>query len=167
MVKLAVQIKATLEAVDNLKPVGEDFTFMFKVKCSSCREEHPNWVGVTPTETHEISGSRGEANLVWRCTLCKKENNINFDDSFKRASAAYTLDDSDNQRWGTLAVVECRGCEVVDFDPKGEWACVGAESGTKFDEVELSNDEPEWTDYDEKAGASVSVMELETRITRA
>jgi hypothetical protein len=33
---------------------------------------------------------------------------------------------------------------------QGTWRCVGAESGTKFDEVELSNDEPEWTEFDEK-----------------
>ena len=30
------------------------------------------------------------------------------------------------------------------------WRCAGAESGTKFEDVELSNDEPEWTEYDEK-----------------
>lgn len=54
-----------------------------------------------------------------------------------------------------------------------------------FDEVEISKDEPEWSDYDEKAspatprsatptdlssrqaGAGVSIMEIETRISRA
>lgn len=79
-----------------VKPLGDNFTWMVKVKCSSCREEHPNFMGIDATaslfaaqfsvaitdnstrqqETHDISGSRGEANLVWRCQLCKKENNI-------------------------------------------------------------------------------------------
>ncbi|BGP45132.1 hypothetical protein JCM10450v2_000949 [Rhodotorula kratochvilovae] len=167
MVKLAVQIKATLEHVTDLKPLGDNFTWMVRVKCTSCREEHPNFMGIDATESHDISGSRGEANLVWRCQLCKKENNINFDDSFKRASAAYTLEDGEEQRWGTLAVLECRGCEIIEFDPQGTWMCKGAESGTVFDEVELSKEEADWNDYDEKASESVSIMELETRIQRA
>lgn len=32
-----------------VKPAGEDFNWMFKVKCTSCREEHPNWVGIDAT----------------------------------------------------------------------------------------------------------------------
>jgi len=37
---------------------------------------------------------------------------------------------------------------------QGNWKCVGAESGIKFDDVELSANEPEWTDYDEKVRSS-------------
>jgi hypothetical protein len=32
-----------------VKPLGEDFNWMFKIKCTSCREEHPNWVGIDAT----------------------------------------------------------------------------------------------------------------------
>ena len=69
---------------------------MFKIKCTSCREEHPNWVGIDATvrqpcsflpgndlltmadsqETRDISGSRGEAHLVWRCQMCKREHTV-------------------------------------------------------------------------------------------
>ncbi|GAA6041718.1 hypothetical protein JCM8097_003098 [Rhodosporidiobolus ruineniae] len=165
MVKLAIQIKAQLEAVTDLKPLGEDFHYYVKVSCSSCREEHPNFVTLDATETQEIPGSRGEANLVWRCQMCKREHTINFDSSFKREKAAYTLEESEEQKYATIAVVECRGCEVTAFDPKGTWTCKGAESGTVFDEVEL--EEGEWTDYDEKAGAGVSILEIEARVQRA
>ncbi|GAA5971985.1 hypothetical protein JCM21900_002627, partial [Sporobolomyces salmonicolor] len=116
--KLKVSVKATLEGCTDLKPVGDDFNWMFKVKCSSCREEHPNWMGIDATEQREISGSRGEANLVWRCQMCKREHTISFDDSFSRAKAAYTLEDSDEQKFAPLAVLECRGCEITAFDPK-------------------------------------------------
>ncbi|GAA6057161.1 hypothetical protein NBRC10513_000747 [Rhodotorula toruloides] len=145
--KLAVQLKATLEGLTDLKPIGDNFNWLFKVRCSGCREEHPNWMGIDATETRDISGSRGEANLVWRCQLCKKESNVSFDDSFKRSSASYTAEDSEEQRFATLAVLECRGCELTEFDPKGVWSAKGAESGT--------------------AGAGVSIMEVETRISRA
>ncbi len=37
---------------------------------------------------------------------------------------------------------------------------VEAASGTRFDDVDLSDD---WADFDEKAGDSVSVMNLEWR----
>ncbi|GAA5903398.1 hypothetical protein JCM6882_006537 [Rhodosporidiobolus microsporus] len=165
--KLALQIKATLENVTDLKPLGEDFDWQIKAQCTSCREEHPSWMGVDATETREISGSRGEANLVWRCQMCKREHTISFDDSFKRDKAAYTLENSEEQKFASLAVLECRGCEVTQFDPKGVWTCKGSESNTVFDEVEISLDEPEWNDYDEKSSAPVSVMEVETKVVRA
>lgn len=51
---------------------------------------------------------------------------------------------------------------------QGEWQAKGAESGTRFDEIELSKEETDgWTDYDEKAGEPVGVTEVETRISRA
>ncbi|GAA5971414.1 hypothetical protein JCM11641_008344 [Rhodosporidiobolus odoratus] len=167
MVRLSLQLKATLEGVTDLKPLGEDFEYAIKASCTSCREEHPNVMTVQATETVEIPGSRGEANLVWRCQMCKREHTINFDSSFKREKAALSFEDSEEQRWVSIAVLECRGCEITAFDPRGVWTCTGAESGTVFDEVEISADEPEWTDYDEKAGAGVSVMEVETQIKRA
>lgn len=45
-------------------------------------------------------------------------SNPAFDDSFRRSSAAYTAEDSEEQRFATLAVLECRGCELTEFDPK-------------------------------------------------
>ncbi|KAG0663077.1 hypothetical protein C6P46_002920 [Rhodotorula mucilaginosa] len=156
MVKLAVSIKAQLEALTDLKPLGEDFNWMFKIKCTSCREEHPNWVGIDATVPDREARRTSSGGV--RC----------FDDSFKRGSAAYTLEDSEEQRFATIAVLECRGCELTEFDPKGTWTAKGAESGTVFDEIDLSNESGnEWSDYDEKAGTSVSIMEFETKIARA
>jgi hypothetical protein len=172
-------------------------------------------MGIDATEQHDISGSRGEAHLVWKCKMCGREHticelpprcrslsvsnatdldlfphtNVAFDESFSRSKAAYTLDDSENQKFAPLAVLECRGCEITQFDPKGVWQAKGAESNTKFDEIDLSLEESEWNDYDEKvssqisrilsfvtdsafcmflqASAPVSIMEFESRIDRA
>lgn len=78
---------------------------------------------------------------MYRCQLCKREHSISasspsplpflslrpvyltssspdFDDSFKRDKAGYTLEESEEQKWGTLAVLECRGCEVTAWDCK-------------------------------------------------
>ncbi|KDE04429.1 hypothetical protein MVLG_05144 [Microbotryum lychnidis-dioicae p1A1 Lamole] len=168
MVKLQVLIKATLENCTDLQAHGDDFNWMFRVQCGSCREEHPNWIGIDATESHEISGSRGEANFVWRCTMCKREHTINFDPSFNRSKAFYTFDQSESQKFATIAILECRGCEIVKFDPKGIWHCKGVNSGTVFDEVELELSNPDgWTDYDEKASEPVGVSEFESKIERA
>lgn len=132
-------------------------------------------MGVDATEQHEISGSRGEAHLVWKCKMCGREHTIcrslfrliasasvfadrawvarpAFDESFSRSKAVYTLEDSENQEFAPLAVLECRGCEITQFDPKGVWQAKG-ESGTKFEEIDLSLEETEWNDYDEKVCA--------------
>lgn len=88
----------------------------------------------------------------------------------------YTLEDSESQLYVPIAALECRGCEILSFDPKvrslrdstrvipyrhthihiywtvqGVWSCKGSESNTPFEEVELSLDEEDgWNDYDEK-----------------
>ena len=65
----------------------EPYFYTFRVQCTSCREVHPNWVNVSRfvsmpfamrrtllmpmKESNEMSGSRGEANFVWRCKSCK------------------------------------------------------------------------------------------------
>jgi hypothetical protein len=48
---------------------------------------------------------------------------------------------------------------------QGEWLADGADSGTKFTDVELVDGE--WFDYDEKAGEEVSIKELKWEIRRS
>jgi hypothetical protein len=96
----------------SVKPQGEDFDWQIKAQCSSCREEHSSWMGVDATvrfslfflslldstmlmllneqESREISGSRGEANLVWRCQLCKREHSISSSHPFSPFSLSRT-----------------------------------------------------------------------------
>jgi hypothetical protein len=39
------------------------------------------------------------------------------------------------------------------------WACQGIESGTKFEQIDLSENN-EWMDYDEKSKQAVTINEL-------
>ncbi|KAI7611130.1 hypothetical protein KC319_g20553, partial [Hortaea werneckii] len=78
---LALAITADLNGVTDLLPEDTEdnpFYYTFKVQCTSCREVHPNWVGVSRFETNEVSGSRGEANFVWRCKNCRKEHSASI-----------------------------------------------------------------------------------------
>lgn len=111
-----------------------------------------------------MSGKNITANFVWKCSNCKREHSATFD---KAAPTPYAADSNGN--FAPLVMIECRGLEFTEFDPKvrppgprgiikgslltiwltkGTWKCVGVESGTQFTEVSL--DENEWVDYDEK-----------------
>ena len=48
---------------------------------------------------------------------------------------------------------------------QGEWEATGAESGTKFNGIDLSDGE--WFDYDEKVGEEVSIKDIKWQIRRA
>ncbi|OPL20572.1 hypothetical protein AM593_10481, partial [Mytilus galloprovincialis] len=100
-----------------------------------------------------LKGGRGHASLVIKCKLCSRENSI---DILKDTIKPYTADDSGHLK--TMVVFDCRGVEPIEFSPRVGFVAEGAESGTNFPEVELT--EGEWFDYDEKASVSVAVGEL-------
>lgn len=168
MVKLKLAFNAVLENVTDLQPSDpESFTYFVKVQCSSCRELHPNVVGISRTDDRELSGSRGTANFVFRCSFCKRESSATFDDpkGKKPEPAAHTIEKSETNAASTLVVFECRGCEFTNFEPRGQWKCKGAESGTPFTDIEF--EDGRWDDYDEKSESPVSVSEMSAKFERA
>ena len=116
-----------------------------------------------------MSGKNATANFVWKCSNCKREHSATFD---KAVPTPYSADSNGN--FAPLVMIECRGLEFTDFDPKvrppspkditegppltilltqGTWKCVGVESGTPFTDVSL--DEGDWVDYDEKVSDDI------------
>ncbi|KAH0846563.1 hypothetical protein AYO21_11423 [Fonsecaea monophora] len=110
-------------------------------------------------EMNEQSGSRGEANFVWKCKNCKRESSA----TIKAAPAKYEQNSPAKPK--NIIDIDCRGLEFTDFKPDGEWEATGIESGTKFSGIDLS--EGEWFDYDEKAGEEVSIKDIKWQIRRA
>ncbi|PQE07695.1 DUF866 domain protein [Rutstroemia sp. NJR-2017a BVV2] len=110
----------------------------------SCREVHPNFININRFATNEMSGSRGEANFVWKCKSCKRESSA----SVKAPPVPYQAASPATRQ--KIVEFDCRGLELVEFKPEGEWLATGTESGTKFTAIDLT--EGEWFDYDEKAG---------------
>ncbi|KAF7320107.1 hypothetical protein MKEN_00795100 [Mycena kentingensis (nom. inval.)] len=159
MVKLLLSIKAELENVTNLKPTT-DFEYFFIVECTSCRETHPKPVSLNRRDTYDISGSKGgTAHFVWRCGNCKRESSAKFEEAYPVRPY-----NAENEQFGPLLQIECRGLEFTGFEPRGIWACEGM-NGTGFPEVDL--EEGEWTDYDEKAALPVGISSFESKWTRA
>ncbi|KAJ1735706.1 hypothetical protein H4S06_004157 [Coemansia sp. BCRC 34490] len=158
MVKLELQIKAELTNVTDLKPASTDHCWYFKIQCSSCREVDKNMISISAEDAGQISGSRGGANLVMRCKFCKREG---------AASIVGNPEPYKEENSGSFAkvlVIECRGLEPVEFEPRDGWAAKSTESNDVFD-IDLT--EGEWYDYDENASVEVSVTEIESRFTRS
>ncbi|THW60353.1 DUF866-domain-containing protein [Aureobasidium pullulans] len=159
---LALTLTAELNGVTDLAPIDTEdspFYYTFKVQCTSCREVHPNWVSVSRFEQNEVSGSRGEANFVWKCKNCKREHSA----TIKEAPKAYAHNDTPKSQ--KIIEIDCRGLEFVEFKPDGEWKATGIGSNTKFDAIDLT--EGDWYDYDEKASEEVSIQGQKWEIKRA
>ncbi|KAF2003222.1 DUF866-domain-containing protein [Amniculicola lignicola CBS 123094] len=159
---LALALTAELNGVTDLRPSdAEDapFFYTFKVQCTSCRETHPNFVTMNRFEKHDMSGSKGDANFVWKCKNCKREHSANI----RAAPASYPH--SDPAKIQNILEFDCRGLEFTEFKAEGHFLATGLESNTKFSGIEL--DEGEWFDYDEKAGEEVSITNVKWEIRRA
>ncbi|KAJ9293237.1 hypothetical protein DTO271G3_7960 [Paecilomyces variotii] len=158
---LSLTLSAELSGVTDLRPSDtpeNPYFYTFKVQCTSCRETHPNWVSFNRFEEHEIPGSRGNANFVWTCKLCKKTHSA----SVTAGPNAYDVEKKSGQK---IIDIDCRGLEFTEFKPDGEWEAKGIESSTPFSSIDLS--EGEWYDYDEKAGEEVSIKDITWNISRS
>jgi len=93
--------------------------------------------------------------------MCKRESSAKFETSFP--IRPYPSESSG--KFAPLLVLDCRGLEFTNFDPRGTWKCKGLESGTLFAEVDL--EDREWTDYDEKSALPVGIMAVEGKWTKA
>ncbi|KAI8969062.1 hypothetical protein BDF20DRAFT_827477, partial [Mycotypha africana] len=133
--KLGLYLKADLENVTDLLP-AEDFEWNFK-------------------DTYEMNSSRGSANLVMRCKFCKRDMTASFEPSFKIKK----YDAENSGKFQQIAQFDCRGMELVDFQPKEPWSAKGLETNSVFEDIDLT--EGEWADYDEKAGEPVAINNIE------
>ncbi|KAE9981464.1 hypothetical protein EG328_011615 [Venturia inaequalis] len=187
---LALALTAELNGVTNLRPVDTEdqpFHYTFKVQCTSCREIHPNWVSVSRFEKNEQSGSRGEANFVWRCKSCKREHTANIVEAptayvhpSQQDPSTHSTHTTNPAKGGAhtanIIILDCRGLEFVEFKADGDWEADGYQNasedseeggptGTKFEVIDLT--EGEWYDYDEKASDEVSIQNIKWEIRRA
>jgi len=156
MVKLHLLFKADLERVATLIP-SQDTRWYVKTKCSNCGEESDKWIYLSAEERSAVSGSKSEANLVVKCKGCKRESTV---DIFELKDSSYTVDDSG--KFKPIVGFDCRGIELVDFDPRVGWIAQG-EKGTRF-EVDLSS--KEWTDYDDQVKEAVGIYNVQTKFEK-
>ncbi|XP_012149328.1 CXXC motif containing zinc binding protein [Megachile rotundata] len=159
MVKIALQIKVTLENIQELRPSGPEFRWYFKFCCSNCGEVSEKWNYVSLNES--IPAQRGNAvnHIVIKCKLCSRENSLTIlEDSIK----PYIADDQD--KFQTIATFDCRGLEPTDFSAREGWIAKAIDDGKEFTDVDLSDGE--WADYCDKIKEPVGIYQIEHKFAR-
>lgn len=138
-----------------------------------------------------MSGSRGEANFVWKCKMCKVSSlwkrsftkyflishreNLQLPSSHlllltpkphhQRAKRSWSSTVEDLSLWN-LSQRYVSMFTVINGTnvEQGEWLATGLETGTKFTAIDLIEDE--WYDYDDKSSEEVSIKDLKWEIRK-
>lgn len=81
MVIIGLQIRATLENIDEVKTDHPNYSFFVKLKCSNCGEQSEKWHDFSESErVHEDSRNPKGSNFFMKCKLCSRENSIDIVD---------------------------------------------------------------------------------------
>lgn len=78
MVKIALQIKATLENIEELRTNHPDYSFLLKLKCLNCGEVSNKWHDITESQTFPTKHSMPETHFLAKCKLCGRENSVDI-----------------------------------------------------------------------------------------
>ncbi|XP_057671733.1 UPF0587 protein CG4646 [Diorhabda carinulata] len=160
MGKINLQIKATLEGIEELFTNHPDYNFLVKIKCTSCGEESNKWHDISENTKYPGKTGKSENNFIAKCRLCGRENSL---DIVPGSNGKYTNEDVG--KFKTLVTFECRGIEPFEFTPGEGWLAKAEESGKVFDNINLS--EKEWVEYDEKSMQSIGIYEFESKFVPA
>ncbi|KAI8895612.1 UPF0587 protein C1orf123 [Globomyces pollinis-pini] len=161
MPRYQINWKADITNITNLSPLSvDDYEWIFKFTCTKCHELHDVPVTLKANEVVEMNNSRGTANLIMKCNFCKSEGSVDLE---MNTLKPYTIENSGKMQ--PLIVIEGRGWEPVEWIPTIGFRAEGVESGTVFDEIDLTD--LEWCDYDEKAGESVDIMDIQSEVKKA
>lgn len=157
---------ATMEGIDRIE-LKEDN--LFQLNISDGQGERKDGITLSINDVLEIEGSRGEANYVMKWPGGAQQAYIKIVEipakkGGKDFKSTYTADDSG--KWVRFVAMEARGIDIDKWIVTDDFGKAFGATGTVFDEVDLSDADDGWCDYDEKADASVSINEVQTRITR-
>jgi len=157
MVKISLQIKATLENIKELYTCHPDFSFYLKIKCLNCGEVSEKWHDVT--ESDAVEQSKHSNNFVAKCKLCTRENSL---DIISDSNEKFTGDDEN--KFQTIVTFDCRGLEPIDFDPNVGWIAKVEGSPSVFRNIDLS--EKEWVEYDTNIKKSVGIYDFQHQFVK-
>ena len=155
MPKYQIQWKAEAQNITEIKP-HEDYEWLFKIMCTKCHEINDQPIPFKETDQHE--NIKGTNNLIMKCKFCGCAGSLDI------VPKSIKSLDSEKPGFQDLVIVEGRGWEPVEWIPGAPFVGTGLK-GYKFEEIDLN--ELEWCDYDESAGESVEIMNIESKILKA
>ncbi|KAK5643863.1 hypothetical protein RI129_007708 [Pyrocoelia pectoralis] len=159
MVKIHLQIKATLEFIEEIYTSHPNFNFYLKIKCLNCGESSDKWHDVSESELVQSHTRHQENNFFAKCKLCGRENSL---DIVKDSNGKFCNKTPD--KFQTIVTFDCRGMEPIDFDAKDGWIAK-MESGKLYTDVDLS--EKEWVEYDTDIKESIGIYDFQFQFVKA
>ncbi|XP_015587324.1 UPF0587 protein C1orf123 homolog [Cephus cinctus] len=159
MVKIALFLKANLDSIEELKPLGPDFQWCLKFKCSNCDEVLEKWQYMSLSVFTRSPRGNMVNHFVSKCKLCHRENSMTI---LEDTIQSYTIDD--NGEFKQMVVFDCRGIEPIDFSPGEGWYARAVSEGKEFEDVDLS--EGEWADYCDKTKTPCGIFEIEHKFEK-
>uniref|UniRef100_A0A1A9WHD1 Uncharacterized protein n=1 Tax=Glossina brevipalpis TaxID=37001 RepID=A0A1A9WHD1_9MUSC len=160
MVRVALQISATLENVEELKTNHPDYAFFIKLICTNCGEKSDKWHDITEAErTQQDSRNLEGFNFYMKCKMCGRENTIGI---MEKSNDVYA--EKDAGKFKTIVVFDCRGAEPIEFSPRSGWIVQSSGSGEVFENVDLSDDD--WVEYDQKNRTSVGIYQFASKFIK-
>ena len=89
MVRVGLQISATLENIEELKTSAPDYPFFIKIKCTNCGEESDKWHDITESErVQQDSRNAAGFNFYMKCKMCGRENSIDVEE---KSNGVFTI----------------------------------------------------------------------------
>ncbi|CAN1161742.1 CXXC motif containing zinc binding protein [Linum perenne] len=161
MVNYTLMITGDLENIATLQPRGgcddPTFSYFFKLKCGSCGEVSQKETCVVLEEKVQLPSSKGTANLVQKCKFCGREGNVSM---IPGKGKPLTQESSEAGKYVPLMMFDCRGYEPEGFLFGSGWIAQ-SESGTKFEDIDLSGGD--FMEYDEKGECAVMISNLSSK----
>ncbi|XP_015118711.1 CXXC motif containing zinc binding protein [Diachasma alloeum] len=159
MVKIALNIKANLDNIEELKPCGPDFRWCVQFTCSNCGEKSDKWNYISLSDQVPAEHGRDVFHFSCKCKLCSRVNTVTIlGDSVK----SYGVEDL--EKFKRIVVFDCRGIEPSNFSAREGWIAKAIDGGKEFRDVDLS--EGEWADYCDKIQQPVGIYEIEHNFER-
>ncbi|KAJ5079325.1 hypothetical protein M0811_04346 [Anaeramoeba ignava] len=154
MVKFALLLSLELQKLTKFCAKSNKIWHL-KYTCTHCGEKTKNFVTINPEDQIKVPKSRGIANYHSRCKFCKRDLTIIVLEPTED-KPVYIYEEH-HEEFTKIAVFECRGLELTDFDPKGDFVAISTENGNSFD-IDFSDGD--FCDFDEDSKALVSVANL-------
>jgi hypothetical protein len=132
---------------------------LWKFDIESLSGERREGVTVSISDELEIEGSRGTANFLIKWPGERDVASIKII-PIKKHDGTYSVSGS----FTKILALDCRNVVPVRWIPGEDFVATSSE-GHKFEAVDLTDGN--WADYDEENDLSVSVMDLEHKISRA
>ena len=162
-----LKLKIELENIECIQKIPNN---LWKFDINSLAGDTKEGITISEEDVLELDSSKGDANFVMKWSGSNQQAYIKIIKN-KLIHDKYTCNNSNSGSFVNILGLECRNLEISKWHPSIDFIAYGKEDSngdaTVFDEVDLSDLDDGWCDYDEKTNESVSITNLQYEIVKA